>query len=161
KALAEMVRAVWLAGRGDQERQMLAPRGVEHGLQVRMHRDRQRDAGLLLLHREHAVADVLPPYLYDITTPLRRVEQQGERVARLRADWMMRLISPGAGGRSDYPKLSLRGGEIRDIVPAGKVAVAHLIEADVVSGLIVPDFRPRSEFGSPSIARAGAAPHAR
>jgi hypothetical protein len=34
---------------------------------------------------------MLPPYLYDITTPLRRVEQQCEREARLRADRMMRL----------------------------------------------------------------------
>src|SRR5262249_62179766 len=32
KALAEMVAAVWLAGRGDQKRQMLARRGVDRRL---------------------------------------------------------------------------------------------------------------------------------
>ena len=87
----ERIAAIWLAGRGDQKRQVLARRGVEHRLQVRMHRDCQRDASLFLLHREYAVADMLPPYLYDITTPLRRVEQQCEREARLRPDRMMRL----------------------------------------------------------------------
>ena len=84
KLLAECVAAVRLAGRGDQERQMLARRGVEHRLQVRMHRDRQRRAGLLLLHREHAVPDVLAAHADHIAAPLRGVEQQRQPKARLR-----------------------------------------------------------------------------
>jgi membrane fusion protein, heavy metal efflux system len=80
---------------------MLARRGVEHRAQFGMHRDRQRDAGLLLFHREHAVADVLAAHLDDIAAPLRRVEQQRQREARLAADRMMCLelrdlvVSPG------------------------------------------------------------------
>jgi hypothetical protein len=70
---------------------MFARRGVEHRLQVRMHRDRQRDAGLLLFHREHAVLDVLAAHADDIAAPLRGVEQQRQPKARLRADGMMRL----------------------------------------------------------------------
>src|SRR5262245_65143270 len=56
-----------------------------------MHRDRQRDAGLLLLHREHAVANVLPSHADHIGAPLSGVEQQREREPRLAADRMMRL----------------------------------------------------------------------
>jgi hypothetical protein len=44
-----------------------------------MHRDRQRDAGLLLFHREHTVADVLAAHLDDIAAPLCGVEQERER----------------------------------------------------------------------------------
>ena len=72
---------------------MLARRGVEHRLQFGMHRDRQLDAGLLLLDRQHArpLADVLAPHADDIAAPLCGVEQQREREARLGADRMMRL----------------------------------------------------------------------
>jgi len=59
-----MVAAVRLAGRCDQKRQMLARRGVKHRLQMRMHRNRQRDAGLFLLHREHAALDVLAAHVH-------------------------------------------------------------------------------------------------
>jgi hypothetical protein len=37
KALAEMVAAVWLASRGDHERQVFARRRVEHRAQFGMH----------------------------------------------------------------------------------------------------------------------------
>ena len=70
---------------------MFARRGVEHRAQFGMHRDRQRDAGLLLFHRQHAVADMLAAHAHHIAAPLRRVEQQCEREARLGADRMMRL----------------------------------------------------------------------
>ena len=70
---------------------MLARRGVEHRLQVRMHRDRQRDAGLLLFHRQHAVLDVLAANANHIGATLRGVEQQRERKSRLGANRMMRL----------------------------------------------------------------------
>src|SRR5262245_4762176 len=91
KALGEMVAAIWLAGRGDQKCQMLAWARVEYRLQVRMHRNCQRDAGLLLLHREHAALDMLPPHADYVGAPLCGVEQEREREARLRADGVMRL----------------------------------------------------------------------
>src|SRR5262245_44835016 len=57
-----------------------------------MHRDRwQLGAGLLLLHHERAVADVLAAHAYHVGAPLRGIEQQREREARLRADGMIRL----------------------------------------------------------------------
>src|SRR6476620_2817977 len=86
-----MVRAVWLAGRGDQKRQVLARRRIEDGLQTRMQRDHKRLAGLFLLHRERTGADVLASDLDHIAPPLRGVQQQRKREARLRADWIMRL----------------------------------------------------------------------
>ena len=86
KLSLKCVAAVWLAGRGDEERQVFARRGVEHRAQFRMHRDRQRDAGLLLFQREHAVADVLAAHADDIAAPLRGVEQQRQRETRLGAD---------------------------------------------------------------------------
>jgi hypothetical protein len=70
---------------------VLARRGVEHRLQVRMHRNRERLASLLLFHCEHAVADVLATHPHHIAAPLPGVEQQRERKARLRADQKMRL----------------------------------------------------------------------
>src|SRR5262249_11968890 len=70
---------------------MLARRSVEHRAQFGMHRDRERLASLLLLHRKHAIANVLAAHLDDIAAPLAGVDQQRERKARLRADWMMRL----------------------------------------------------------------------
>ena len=90
KALAEMVVAVRLAGRGDQERQMLARRGVEHGGQLRMNRNQKLNAGLALLDVQGwpvgRLADVLPSHAHHIGAPLRGVEQLREREARLRAD---------------------------------------------------------------------------
>src|SRR5262245_13838452 len=53
KALAEMVAAVWLAGRGDQKRQMLARRGVDHRLEIGVHRDYEGLAGLFLVNAEY------------------------------------------------------------------------------------------------------------
>jgi hypothetical protein len=45
----------------------------------------------LLLHHEHAVADVLPPHADHIRASLCSVEQQREREARLATDGMVRL----------------------------------------------------------------------
>src|SRR5262249_11213608 len=70
---------------------MLARRGVQHRLQMRVHRNRQRDAGLFLPHREHAALDVLAAHADHVGAPLYGIEQEREREARLRADWMMRL----------------------------------------------------------------------
>src|SRR5262249_15260692 len=87
-----MVGSEWLAGFGDEERQMLAWRGVKHCLQVRMHRNPHRLAGLLLFHHmQPAVLEVLAAHANHIGTALPGVEQQCEREARLRADRMMRL----------------------------------------------------------------------
>src|SRR6516225_41700 len=88
ESFAEMIRAIRLAGRGDQKRQMFS---VEHRLQVRMHGDGKGRAGLLLLHREHAVLDVLAAHADYVAAPLRGVEQERERESRLAADGMMRL----------------------------------------------------------------------
>src|SRR5215510_12684876 len=90
-----MVVAVRLAGRGDQERQMLARRGVEHGGQLRMNRNQKLNAGLALLDVEGwpvgCLADVLPPHADDIRAPLRAVEQERERETRLGPDGIVRL----------------------------------------------------------------------
>src|SRR5262245_6458484 len=92
ESFAEMIRAVWLASRGDEKCQVLARRRVEHRLPVRMHRDRrQLGAGFLLFHCERAIADVLAAHADHVGAPLRGVEQEREREARLRADRMMRL----------------------------------------------------------------------
>src|SRR5262245_34939614 len=56
-----------------------------------MHWNRQGRAGLLLFHHEHAVLDVLAAHAHDIAAPLRGVEQQRKREARLRADWIVCL----------------------------------------------------------------------
>jgi len=73
------IAAVGLAGRGGQKRQVFARRGVEHRLQVWMHRDRERPAGFFLLHREHSVLDVLATYLHDIAATLCGVQQYARR----------------------------------------------------------------------------------
>src|SRR6184192_659573 len=71
---------------------MLARRGVEHRLQLGKNRyRRQLGAGLLLFHCERAVADVLAAHADHVGAPLRGVEQEREREARLRANGMMRL----------------------------------------------------------------------
>src|SRR5262249_14414748 len=60
-------------------------------LQVRMYRNCQRDTGLLLLHREHAIFNMLAAHANHIAATLRGIEQQREREPWLRTDWMMRL----------------------------------------------------------------------
>src|SRR5262245_39214857 len=89
--LAEGVAAVWLASRGDQERQVFARRHIEDRAQMRMHRDCERRVRFLLLHVQRAVLDVLPSHADHIAAPLAGIEQQREREAWLRADRMMRL----------------------------------------------------------------------
>src|SRR5262245_58982213 len=95
KTLAEMVVAVRLAGRGDQERQVLGRCGVEHGAQFGIDWNQKLFAGLALLDVQgwpvRSLADVLPPQAHDIAAPLCGVEQQRERKAWLCANWMMRL----------------------------------------------------------------------
>src|SRR5262249_46269461 len=95
KSSAEMVVAVGLAGRGDQKRQVFARRGVKHRAQLRMNRNQKLNAGLALFDVEgwpvRCLTDVLPPHADDIGTPLRAVEQEREREARLRADWVIPL----------------------------------------------------------------------
>src|SRR4051812_24522355 len=76
KLLAERIAAVWFAGRRRQKRQMFARRDVEHRLQVWMHRDRQRRAGLLLFHCERAIANMLAAHAHHIAAPLPGVEQK-------------------------------------------------------------------------------------
>src|SRR5262245_15475960 len=68
-----------------------------------MHRDHERLVGLLLANAEHvphasrtqalvkAITEMLPSHAHDIGAPLRGVEQQREREARLRADRMISL----------------------------------------------------------------------
>src|SRR5262249_60512111 len=91
ETFAEMVAAVWLAGRSDKEGQMLARRGGEHLGKRRMHWDHQRRPGLFLAHRDRAILHVLAAHLDHIAASLRRVEQQRERETRLRANRMTRL----------------------------------------------------------------------
>ena len=74
---------------------MLARRGVEHRLQFRINRKQKLNAGLLLLDVQGwpvmRLADVLPPHADHVGAPLRGMEQEREREARLGADRVMRL----------------------------------------------------------------------
>src|SRR5262249_46223241 len=91
KRFAKAIGRIGLAGIRDEKRQMLAWRGIEHGLKLGPNRERQRRAGLLLLQRDHifdakitqvlvcASANMLAAELDHIAAPLRGVKQQRER----------------------------------------------------------------------------------
>src|SRR6266540_1055099 len=79
-----------LAPRADDERQMLARRGLEDLAQIGVHRDGELGAGLALLQVQNAVADMLAAHVDDIAATLRGVEQQREREPRLASDRMVR-----------------------------------------------------------------------
>ena len=81
KLRAEIVASEGPAGVRDEERLDADGRGaVEHRLQVRMHRNRHRVAGLVLFYPdEHAVLDVPDAHANYIAATLRGVEQQCER----------------------------------------------------------------------------------
>src|SRR5262245_32714319 len=59
--------------------------------QIGVHRDCQLGAGLLLPNIKYAVANMLPTHSHHVRPPLSGTEQQGERKAGARSNWMLSL----------------------------------------------------------------------
>src|SRR5262249_9858846 len=89
--LAEIVRAVALAGARRQQCQMADRRAGDDRRQLAMHRDSQGGTSLLLAHGQHAIANVLASDADHVAAPLCRVESERHCGPRFRADRMVRL----------------------------------------------------------------------
>jgi hypothetical protein len=93
KPMREAARGERLACFCRQESQVIRRMRGQDFLKIRVNRDLQNHAGLLLTNHDEAVADMLAPHADHVTAPLCGVQKQPEGEPRPRADWMRRLES--------------------------------------------------------------------